>query len=526
MLVFFVIAPVLIAVFLFLLATNSVARVAAIVLQSILFAASVYLVIVTRDAEIITFIGAYDDILGILLRADRLAADFVMLTTLIFLVVSVYTYRTHREKRVGWFLMFVLEASFIGLFLTSDIFNVFVLLEVSTLVTLILVMFDREKRALFAGKVFLLTNIVVIQFFLLGLGYIYRLTGALDMVRVAEWLRLADPADLRLPYVLVMTAIAFKCTLVPFFSWTPKTRIYPSAPTAVAAILSGLQIKSAVYLFIRFQDIFQPVALQDFFLFVGIFTGLFGAIMAISQTNIRMILAYHTISQVGLIIIGVSMNFEHAYIGGLYHIFSHGIFKTTLFLSTGIIVHSYGTSNIYKIRGVARRMPLAAAATAAAVLGITGAPFFVGSISKYFITYDVPLGIDIAVILVSLGTIISFIKFSAIFFGKSNLQGDIPRAELCRTVPIAVMGVLCLAGGIFGTRAIYFLFRYQVSVILSSYIQKSIVFMVSIAVGWLIYKYLVVGNGVLKRLGELNFGFRSICASMGVFFAVMLVMLY
>ncbi|MCL2203319.1 MAG: hypothetical protein FWB88_05220 [Defluviitaleaceae bacterium] len=524
MLTFLVIVPVLLAVLLFIFSTNITAKIISIVFQSALFVASIYLVMITRDAEVITIVGSYDDILGIILRANSLSAIFVMLTTFIFLAVSVYSYsyKDRRDARTFWFLMFVLEASFIGLFLSGDLFNVFVLIEVSTLVTVILAMYDRKKRNIFHGKVFLLANVVSIQFYLLGLGYVYRITGAMDMERVTYALAGMDAGNLLLPYALLMTAIAFKNTLIPFFSWTPKTNIYRKSPTVVAAVLSGLQAKTSLYLFIRFQEIFEPIAAHDLFLAIGIFTGIFGAVMAICQSHIKMILAYHTISQIGLITVGISLGNEYAYIGGLYHIFSHAMFKTTLFLSSGIIIHSYGTSNVNEIRGVFKRMPIVGAATAAAVLGIVGAPFFIGSVSKYFISSDVGPLILAVTIALSLGTIISFMKFSSMFFGQSELRGDSPKAEVCKSIPVIVMGVVCLAGGIMGTQFIYFFFRYSVGIQIWSYAQKSIIFIVCALVGYLIYKYVVKGNALLSRLGAVSFGFKSVCASMGIFLAALL----
>jgi len=515
-----VVIPILIAVLLFVFSTNTGARILAIIMQTVLFGISVWLVFATRAGDIVTFVGSDGDVLGIVLRANSLSAVFILLTTFIFLAATIYTYKEDRDMRTFWFLLFLLEASFIGLFLTNDLFNIFVLVEVSTLVTVILTLFDRKQRNMYYGKVFLMANVVAAQFYLLGLAYVYRLTGVLDIYRVTEAIALTDRANLVLPYVLIMTTVAFKCTLIPFFSWTPKAKIYPRSPTVVAAILSGLQAKTALYLFLRFQEIFAPIAATEFFMVIGIIAGIFGAFMAICQTNMKMILAYHTVSQVGLIIIGVSG--EAGNIGGLYHIVSHAMFKTTLFLGTGIIFHSYGTGNVYKIRGVFRRMPVVAVGMIAAVLGIVGAPFFIGSVSKYFVAHNVSFALNLTVILISLGTIISFIKFSRMFFGKSDLYGDIPVAENCRTIPVIIMGAICLAGGVFGPEMIYFLFRYSVDIDFLGYAQKSLVFAGSLAAGYVIYNLAVKENHTLKRVGDVKFSFKSICASLGVFFGVML----
>ena len=527
MLTFFVIIPVFLAILLYLQSTNKTAKILAIIFQSLLFFASIYLVMITRDiheADMVVFVGSYADVLGIILRANSLSAVFILLTTFIFLAISVYSYsyKEQRDTRTFWFLMFLLEASFIGLFLSGDMFNIFVLVEVSTLVTVILAMYDRESRNIFYGKVYLMANIVATQFYLLGLGYIYRLTGTMDIVRATEILERADRANLILPYALIMTTIAFKCSLIPFFSWSPKVRIYPKSPTVVAAIISGLHVKTAVYLLLCFQDIFINVASGEFILIAGIIAGLAGTVMAICQTDIKMILAYHTVSQVGLIVIGISMGNEYSYVGGLYHIISHAMFKTTLFLSTGIIIHAYGTADVYKIRGVMKRMPLVGIATAAAILGITGAPFFIGSVSKYFIAYEAHPVVNVVIILISLGTIISFVKFATVLFGHCDLVGDIPKAEKYRIAPVFVMGMICLAGGLFGTQFIYFLFRYRVGIDAAGYVQKSLIFAVSAVVGYFIYKYAVSGNDTLKHFGGVVFSFKSICASCGVFLGVML----
>ena len=522
MLPYFVIAPVIIAAFLYVASTHNVARVLAVVFQAGILIAAVYLVLITRGAEVVTLVGGYHGFLGIALRADRLSADFVLITAAIFLAISVYSYREKKDAPLMWFMLFIMEASLIGLFLAGDLFSIFVLMEVSTIATLLLVMYDRVKRKTFYGLVFLMVNIVAAQFYLFGLGYLYMLAGVLDIRRATEVVALIDPQNLVLPYALIMTSIAFKCTIIPFFSWSPKVRVYPEAPTVVQAVLSGLQIKSAVFLFLQFQEIFRPVAATEFFLIIGIISGLFGAFMAICQSDIRLILAYHTVSQVGLIIVGVSLG-GYSYVGGLYHIFSHAVFKTTLFLAAGMVIRSYGTADIYKIRGVLRRMPFAGSATVAAVLGIVGAPFFIGSVSKYFISYEIHPIINVFVIVISLGTIISFVKFSSMFFGKSDLAGDVPVPEKCKTAPVLVLGAACLAGGIFGTQAILFLFGYQVEVVAYSYIQKSVIFLASLIVGYIIYHRLVKGNKLLKRIGGVYFGFRAVCIAVGVFFAMLLV---
>ena len=522
MFAYFVVIPVLIAVFLFIFSSNSTARVLAITFQTLFTAFSFYLFMITRGEDYTSLVGGYADFLGVSLRVYNTSSVFILLTTLIFLVVSVYSFY-ETNSRTFWFLLFVLEGALVGLYLTRDLFNIFVLVEVSTIVVIILLMYERRRRKLLAGMLFLMINVVAMQFYLFGLGYLYMITGAFDMAYVAAAISATEKEALILPYALIMTALAFKCALIPLYSFVPKARLYPAAPSAVAAILSGVQIKTSIYLFMRFQEVFGYLSAHDFFLIIGIITGIAGVIMAIAQTDIKMILAYHTVSQVGLIIIGLSSGSEYSNLGGLYHVVSHGIFKSALFLTAGIIRLSYGTTDVYKIRGVMRRMPVVGLVCAAAILGITGAPFFIGSVSKYFIAYDVPLFVSLAVILISLGTIISFIKYAGMLFGRSDRQGFQPFVDPWRLAPCVVLGLLCLGGGVFGVPVINFLFVTDMSINWLGYAEKSGIFFLSVAAGLIIYRFAVKGNSKLNALANMELGFKGICASMGAFFGVLLI---
>ncbi|MCL2377449.1 MAG: proton-conducting membrane transporter [Defluviitaleaceae bacterium] len=523
MLPYFVIIPVLIAVILFIFATNKAARILAIALQAIFVVLSFVLLWQTRDGQIIHVIGDYDGFLGIILRAYTLSAVFMVLCGVIFLAVAIYSFN-QSDSRTFWFLLFILQSALVGLFLSRDLFNIFVMIEVATVIVTILLMYDKKSRDMLSGLVFLMLNVVAMLFYLFGIGYIYMLTGVFDIYAVGHALATVPQEDLVIPYALIMTGIAFKCSIIPIFGFLPKVRLYPKAPSAVATILSGVQIKTMVYMFIRLQEMFGDFSSHNFFLAVGIAASLTGVVMAICQTDIKMILAYHTMSQVGLIIIGLSAGSYYSMIGGLYHIVSHATFKSALFLSAGIIAHSYGTRDVYKIRGVLKRMPIVGMVTLFAVLGIIGAPLFIGSISKYFIAADVPLWLEITTIIISLGTIISFIKYAGVLFGKDpGLEGPAVKPDIWRVVPSVALGAFCLIGGIFGGPLVRFLLATDASIDPWGYVTKSLIFFASLGAGLLIYKYIVYGNVTLKRIGTLNLGFRSVCAAMAAFFGLIVI---
>ena len=524
MLAWLVIIPILIAAFFYIIPFKSAGKIIAITAQAVLTCCAFYIFFRCKDGEIITSIGNYKGVLGIILKADTLSSVFILLCSFIFFIVAIYNFHEN-VNRLFWFLLFIWEGLLIGIFLSGDLFNVFVLLEVSTVIVSILIMFKRDKRSMYDGLLYLMVNTVAIQFYLFGLGYLYKLTGVLDRDAIAQAVKSVDKSSLILPYALIMTSVGLKCALMPLFSWLPRAHGTPGAPSSVSAILSGLHIKSGIYLFIRFQDIFRDVAVPDFFLVAGIITGIAGFIFALSQTDIKLILAYHTISQIGMIMIGLNVADIHSYTGSVYHIINHAIFKSALFLSAGIIIEVYGTRDIYKIRGVFRRIPLVGIATIMAVLGITGAPVFNGSISKYFIIAGTNWLVSGTIIFINLGTIISFIKYSSMLFGRYESEPGQTAVKInsSQQAAILILGFLCLAGGIFGEQFIKFLFNISVSVDAAGYFQKIVLFIVCVIAGYLIYKYYIKNSSLFKRIRGIELGFRGICISIGIFFALILI---
>ena len=158
-----------------------------------------------------------------------------------------------------------------------------------------------------------------------------------------------------------------------------------------------------------------------------------------------------------------------------------------------------------------------------AVLGIMGTPFFNGSISKYFMVSDADTLLNGVLIFMSLGTIVSFVKYSNILFGKPELPEDAPRKlPILQQTMVLLMGVLCFLSGIFGVQTIQFLFDITVYIDLWGYIEKTLIFFASLAVGVLIYKYYVKESAFLKRIKNVEMGFRTMVFSIGAFFTTIL----
>jgi multicomponent Na+:H+ antiporter subunit D len=468
-------------------------------------------------------LGGWKTGVGITLMLDQLSAPLLLLTEVLFAFFMVFAYKKKYTNHLFIFLFISLQAMISGFFVSGDLFNLFILVEVSTITVSVLIMYKRDGQAIYDGLIYLLVNIVSGMLFLFGIGFTYKLLGTVDLNLMQQAVKsVPNPRVLILPFAFLMTSVCLKSAMMPLFSWLPKAHGTPSAPSIVSAVLSGLYVKNGLYLFLRLSHIFQPaIDCSLFFMITGCITAFVGVIFAIGQTDIKLILAYHTISQVGLIMFAVNMGNESAYWGGVYHMINHALFKSVLFLTAGMLIEAYDTRNVYEIRGVLKRAPAVGIAMMLAILGITGAPFFNGSISKYFITKGATTPfLTVILFLINLGTIVSFVKYGSMLLpDKPVKQIKVPMNQV---VIILVIGVSCLASGLWGEQFIHGLFGRNDHISLAAYLKKIPSYVGSVVVGMVLYRFVIKGNPFIKRLGGLDLGFNGICVSIFSFLGVLL----
>jgi len=468
-------------------------------------------------------LGGWTDKLAIRLLADRFSSVMVLMVAVMYFVLLIFAaYDKHFSKQHGSWLM-ILQGLLMGLFFFSDLIILFILLELSIAAVSILILFNKRKQAAYDGLISFLADSLCSSLFLLGIIIMYRRFGSFDLWELSSAISLLQcSSSIILPFALVMTTVSLRAALMPLFSWLPKACGTANNPSVVSAVLSALYVKSGIYLFVRFQQLFSTaIDLSDFFFAVGFFTAAIGFLLALSQKDLELILVYHTVSQIGVIMMGINLGSHIAYLGGVYHILSHIIFKTTLVLTASMVIKDYGTRNIYAIRGVFRRMPVVSVAMIFAVLGITGAPFFNGSISKYLIAHGSQTAMaQGALMLVNMGTILSFVKFSSMLFGQSG-KGRARIALLPQAV-VLVMGAVCLLSGLFASEIIDFLFAHKVEIEISAYLHKAITFKIMLLLGILGYHLVIKGDKVLKKLEKFSLSFSGICTSVIVYFVSLL----
>lgn len=369
-------------------------------------------------------VGGWHARVGISLALDALGIAFVFLTLFIWWMVWIYLYdRRHGDYQLMFFLMF-LQGVFLGLVQTNDLFNLFVFVELTTIIVTILIAYKKSGQSFRAAIYYLLLNTSGVLMFLIGIILLYNTFGTININYITENLEpYGQVTAVRYAFVLMMAGVSVKAALFPVFTWLPKA--HGSAQSVISALLSGLIVKGGVYIFIRMQFMFADAAFNtaDFFYVVGVVTAFSGIVFALSQQDLKQMLAYSTVSQIGLIIVGLSSPSIRVFYGGVYHIFNHALFKALLFMGVGIIIKVFQNKKVDQLQGVFKALPHVSLAMIIGMLAITGAPLLNGFISKSVILYGfteqsvrywILFGLNI-------GTATLFVKMATIFIGPQNL---------------------------------------------------------------------------------------------------------
>ncbi|MZR30570.1 monovalent cation/H+ antiporter subunit D family protein [Sneathiella sp. DP05] len=281
----------------------------------------------------------------------------------------------------------------LGISITGDAFNVFVFLEIMSLSSYALIaMGERtDRRALTAAFQYLIIGTVGATFYLIGVGLIYLMTGTLNIADIAARLpEIEGTRPILAAAGFIVIGIGIKLALFPFHVWLPNSYTY--APNIVTAFFAGTATKVGVYLLIRFiftvfgeNYSFGELGLTDILLPLGVLAFLTMSSVAIYQTNIKRLLAYSSVAQMGYIILGISLASESGLTAAILHIFNHAIVKTGLFLSLGCMFFVVGSTYLKDLEGIGKRMPITTFGFVLGGFGLIGVPLTPGFISKWYL---------------------------------------------------------------------------------------------------------------------------------------------
>lgn len=404
--------------------------------------------------------GGWQTPIGIDLRLDGLTTLLLIAVNGIGLAATLFSidYMKMYTSKFRYYSLFLfMVAGMNGCVLTGDLFNLFVFMEITSIASYALVAFGCEHEELEASFKYMVLGSVASTFVLLGVAFVYAVTGTLNMAQMATQVA-AGGMNLPLLFALGLFICGFglKAALVPFHAWLPDA--HPSAPAPISAMLSGVVIK-AVGVYVLARLLFNVFGITDNLLLIlrwlGAISMVVGVLLAVGQWDMKRLFAYHSISQIGYVVLGLGIGTPLGIVGGLFHMVNHSVFKSLLFLNAGAVEYATGTRDLKRLGGLAQRMPVTGVTSMIASMSIAGIPPFNGFWSKLIIIVACVqagyYGMAAWAVFVSLMTLASFLKVQkyAFFEAAREALGDVRRIPLAMGLAMVLLAFCCVAMSLF-----------------------------------------------------------------------------
>jgi len=383
------------------------------------------------------YLGGWKPPWGIEFYIDHLNAFMAVVVSFISLLGVIFSKRNVEKdlpnKEGAFYCLFLLLImGLLGIVLTGDMFNLYVFLEVASLSAYALIAMG-EKGAMYASFRYLLIGTVGASWYMLGVGYLYIVTGSLNMANLSELLpALYQSKAVLVGFAFILFGVGIKMALFPLHAWLPDAYTY--APSAVSAMVAPLMTKVMIYVVIRVMfTVFRPEYAVDMLQatsilsWVGVLAILFGGIMALSQTDFKRMLCYIIVAEIGYIVGGVGIANATALKGAIFHILNDALMMVCLFLVAGMVMHRTNGHRISDFKGIFRKMPFAAIIFTVGALAVIGVPPTGGFFSKWYLLLG---GIEAKhwgfVVALLLSTLINIALFVRVFDKGLYVHGGDP----------------------------------------------------------------------------------------------------
>jgi len=371
---------------------------------------------------------------GIRLVVDPLAAPFVVLVAVASLGVLAYTRTAGPRSGPFYSVYLLLVGGLTGVCVTADLFNLYVFLEISGIAAYALVARASGGKAAFAALKYLLVGTVGASLYLLGVGYAYVATGTLSMAELSRVAASSDPTLILSAFGLMAVGLGVKMALYPLHTWKPSA--YDHAPVGVTALLAALVSTVAAYALARLLlsaytvDLLALAPLvQPTLLAAACISILAGSILAYRERRLTRRLAYSSVSQFGVVLVGIAVATPLGVTGAVVNLIGHAAMKAGAFLAAGVIAARYGLLTVEEYRGLAAEAPYLAGAVAVLLLGLVGIPPTVGFAGKFYVA----LGAAQAGAWVPFGLVLASTLFSLSYFApvlqRMYVEGPPPEAS-------------------------------------------------------------------------------------------------
>ncbi len=435
----------------------------------LLSSAAIFNSVLTRG-PIHYWLGGWQPPWGIEYHIDLLNALMLCLVTFLGLVATIYAQKTVEKELPAkvplfWSLFLLLITGLLGIIITGDLFNLFVLLEVASLTSYALVAVGRGKAPIASFR-YLIIGTVGASFYLLGVGYLYISTGSLNMADLRELLPpLYASRVVKAAFVFIFIGFAIKIALFPLHAWQPDAYTY--APSAVSVIISTAVAKTFCYALIRiifsvftveFVNAFLP--LFEIICWLAAISIITGSIIAIGQNNLKRMLAYSSIANVGYIVlaIGLAPSTSLGLTPAIMHLINHALIKGAMFMAACAFIYQYDLWDIRNFTGLGRKMPYSCLALILSALAMIGLPPGAGFVSKWYLllaALDAGKYLFVAVIFIStLLMIVYFWRVIEIMYIRSDIEtvaNPSPRIQeipMGMLIPCLFLGVLTFVMGL------------------------------------------------------------------------------
>ncbi|MEE9323489.1 MAG: proton-conducting transporter membrane subunit [Candidatus Aenigmarchaeota archaeon] len=435
----YVVAVLIIAAFLMLVLRRDLIAIGAILISFFM------MVVLFFQGEIaIVRFGGWAPPFGIVWVMDGLSLFIGLLVTGISSLVAVYSIKYIKERKHRFYtLLCLMTAGLLGVCLTGDIFNLYVFFEILSIASYGLVSFFLDEDAIEGAFKYIIMGSFGSSFILLGITLLYGLTGTLNFADLA--LKISHSPIFMIALGLIIGGFALKAAIIPFHAWKPDA--IEGTPAPMGAIFTTASSAIGVYGIMRILFIFGLIQLNFALIGFGVLTMMVGALLALVQLNVKRMLAYSSISQMGYVVMVIGFGTTLGLTSGLYHILNNTLIKGLLFMGIGCVIYLTKKENLNEM-GI-NNTPLLIC-MGIGVLSMAGIPPLNGFVSKWLIfmaSWEINPILTILAILASAITLAYGLKiFSSIFLTEKRFGGGIPKIML---IPVIILTVLCVLIGIF-----------------------------------------------------------------------------
>ena len=443
--------------------------------------------VINSNSAIHYHLGDWQPPYGIELVIDHLSGMvLVLISAVAFLtaVYSLYPVKKDIPDRIHHYytLYCLLVSGLLGMVATGDAFNLYVLLEISALASYALLASSRG-RAYFATFKYIILGTIGACFYLLGVGYLYIKTGSLNMADLSGLLSsdlLLQSVTIKVGFILMIIGVWIKMAFFPLHGWLPNAYTYAS--TTTNSLIAPLMTKVSVYIMIRLmfsifsvQFVFHTLKYHQTVMWMACAAIIFGSISALSQHNLKRMLCYIIVAEVGYMVGGVWLANENGLTGAVYHIFADGMMTLCLFMATGAVIFKTGRESIDAMTNIFKKMPVTAVVFLVGGFSIIGIPPTCGFFSKwYLITGGIEANQWLFVVSLLFSSLVNCIIFFRIievgYFPKFNSEKKenhnekikINEAPLTMLVPMVITACSLIVIGLYTNEIISVLISWTI----------------------------------------------------------------